>query len=139
MTASHDSLKNYFTNMSKSFSASEVFVRKYNHGVSAVVNAYEGGGVYSPTQNRIYLVPYAQSNKPTWHYIDCNNGNVVAYNHGSSAAGGTYYGGFYSPTQDRVYLVPYVQTNKATCHYIDRATGVFPSISIMSGPLFNKF
>ena len=41
---------------------------QFAHGVTAVANAYRGG-VYSPTQNRIYLVPYAQSNQTNWHYI----------------------------------------------------------------------
>ena len=40
----------------------------YAHGITAVANAYSGG-VYSPTQNRIYLVPLAQSNQTNWHYV----------------------------------------------------------------------
>lgn len=43
-------------------------VATYNHGVTAVNNAYQGG-VYSPTQNRIYLVPYAQASQTKWHFI----------------------------------------------------------------------
>lgn len=27
-------------------------------------------GVYSPTQNRIYLAPYSQAQENEWHYID---------------------------------------------------------------------
>jgi len=40
----------------------------YAHGITAVASAYVGG-VYSPTQNRIYLVPLAQANQTNWHYI----------------------------------------------------------------------
>jgi hypothetical protein len=40
----------------------------YTHGATAVVNAYVGG-VYSPTQNRIYFVPYVQAAQSVWHYI----------------------------------------------------------------------
>ena len=43
-------------------------VCQYTHGVTAVSVAYFGG-VYSPTQNRIYLVPFLQSNQTNWHYI----------------------------------------------------------------------
>ena len=46
----------------------EFKVGTYAHGVTAVDNGYEGG-VYSPTQNRIYLVPYSQANEANWHYI----------------------------------------------------------------------
>jgi len=41
---------------------------QFAHGITAVANAYRGG-VYSPTQNRIYLVPYAQAPETNWHYI----------------------------------------------------------------------
>lgn len=40
----------------------------YAHGITAVASGYIGG-VYSPTQNRIYLVPYAQSNQTNWHFL----------------------------------------------------------------------
>jgi len=49
-------------------SGSSVFAATYAHGITAVATAYQGG-VYSPTQNRIYLVPYNQSNQTNWHYI----------------------------------------------------------------------
>ena len=38
-------------------------------GITAVNYAYSGG-VYSPTQNRIYLVPFGQATQDTWHYLD---------------------------------------------------------------------
>ena len=94
----------------------------YAHGVTAVANAYIGG-VYSPTQNRIYLVPFAQSNQTNWHYIDCATGTVVAYAHGVTAVVNAYQGGVYSPTQNRIYLVPFAQANQTNWHYIDCATG----------------
>ena len=40
----------------------------YAHGVTAGIGAYFGG-VYSPTQNRIYLVPGNQADETKWHYI----------------------------------------------------------------------
>jgi len=93
------------------------------HGATAVVNGY-WGAVYSPGQNRIYLVPWGQSNQANWHYIDCETGGVVAYAHGMGALGASaYQGGVYSPTQNRIYLVPQVQSNQATWHYINCDTG----------------
>jgi hypothetical protein len=81
------------------------------------------GGVYSPTQNRIYFVPHEWSYQSTWAYIDCNTGNAVAYAHGAVVNFRAYLGGVYSPTQNRIYLVPWGQSNQTNWHYIDCATG----------------
>ena len=94
----------------------------YTHGITAVASGYMGG-VYSPTQNRIYLAPHAQSNQPNWHYIDCSTGAVVPYAHGATAEANGYVGGVYSPTQNRIYLVPLAQANQTNWHYINCATG----------------
>ena len=40
----------------------------YTHGATATAVGYYGGA-YSPTQNRIYFMPYSQSSATTWHYI----------------------------------------------------------------------
>jgi len=98
---------------------------QYAHGVTATTDGY-AGGVYSPTQNRIYLVPFARANISTWHYIDCAKGTVVAYTHGVTAVANAYKGGVYSPTQNRIYFVPYAQGAPANnnWHYVDCATGV---------------
>ena len=42
--------------------------------------AYEGG-VYSPTQDRVYFVPSRQAPEPVWHYVDGATGEVVGYQH----------------------------------------------------------
>jgi hypothetical protein len=76
------------------------------------------GGVYSPTQNRIYFVPYAQSGEDYWHYVNCNTGEVCAYAHNTSAIY-TYQGGVYSPTQNRIYFVPFDQADETYWQYID--------------------
>jgi len=82
------------------------------------------GGVYSPTQNRIYFVPHELSYQTNWAYIDCNTGNAAAYAHGSTVnQAQAYAGGVYSPTQNRIYLVPYTQATETNWHYIDCATG----------------
>ena len=84
------------------------------------------GGVYSPTQNRIYLCPYSQSNVAIWHYINCDTGAVVAYTHGfgTTIITGAYYGGVYSPTQNRIYFTPYSINLAAQWHYLDCNTGM---------------
>ena len=86
--------------------------------------AYEGV-VYSPVQDRIYMVPAQQAVLPVWHYIDCKSGAMVEYAHGCSgiAAAWTYCSGVYSPATNRIYLVPSGQAASATWHYIDCATG----------------
>ena len=94
----------------------------YTHGATAVADAYVGG-VYSPTQNRIYFVPWAQANQSVWHYLDCATGSVVAYTHGATAVADAYNGGVYSPTQNRIYFVPTAQANQSVWHYLDCATG----------------
>ena len=130
-------LVNYFKNLSISNSGLEVFVQSYSN-TSGSLSAGYIGGVYSPTQNRIYLVPYGQATSTTWHYIDCNIGSLVGYT-APSLGSGAYFGGIYSPTQDRVYFAPFLQGNQSTWNHIDCATGSQAPKSIMAGPLFNKF
>ena len=104
--------------------------------VNAVPEAYEGG-VYSPTEKRIYFVPFKQAPQETWHYIDCITGEVVAYQHGltadqngPTAVNGAYSGGVYSPTQNRIYFVPLQQSNHLKWHYIGCADEVVPEIEL---------
>jgi hypothetical protein len=116
----------------------EVIAYPNNSGVAPVNLAYSGG-VYSPTQNRIYLVPYAQSDETYWHYIDCTStGSVVSYSHGITAVNNTYIGGVYSPTQNRIYLVPYAQSYETNWHYIQEFSKNRVSTQLMSTTLFNK-
>ena len=117
-------------------STGSVHAYQNNSGVAAVNYAYYGG-VYSPTQNRIYLVPVGQADETNWHYIDCNTGNIVAYTHGVTAVSGAYEGGVYSPTQNRIYLVPSIQATN--WHYIQEFSNEKISRQLMSGTLFNKF
>lgn len=96
----------------------------YVHTLTTVpVSQAYRGGVYSPTQNRIYFVPYAQANQTSWHYVNCASGQIVEYAHGVTAVANGYRGGVYSPTQDRIYLIPYNQANQTNWHYIDCSTG----------------
>jgi len=85
------------------------------------------GGVYSPTQNRIYFIPYAEkASDGGWHYIDCATGTLETAALGAVATG-DYVGGVYSPTQDRIYLVPYGRADETTWHYIDCSDGTLNS------------
>lgn len=95
----------------------------YTHGATAVQYAYQGG-VFSPTQKRIYFIPYKQALQSNWHYIDCDTGNIISYVHGLvGLVDFGYIAGAYSPTQNRIYLSPYGQSNQSSWHYIDCATG----------------
>jgi hypothetical protein len=101
--------------------------------------------VYSPSNNRIYFVPYGQADEAgdNWHYIDCSTGLVVEYIHtlGSSRpVAGAYAGGVYSPSNNRIYFVPFGQADEPgdNWHYITDASGVSYSPSLFAGVLFNK-
>ena len=118
----YQSLLNYLSPIHYKNSDLEFEVNTYEKLVTTTTNPYQGG-VYSPTQNRIYFVPGAQANQTNWHYIDCNTGLVVAYAHGATAVASAYVGGVYSPVQNRIYLVPAAQANQTNWHYIDCATG----------------
>lgn len=110
-------VRRYFLNK---FANADGKVVEYTHGATVVQFGY-WGGVYSPWQNRIYLVPRNQADQTTWHYIDCDTGSVVGYVHGLGTlpVNAAYYGGIFSPTQNRIYLVPDSQSNVDTWHYID--------------------
>ena len=54
-----------------------------------------------------------------WHYIDCDNGNVITYAHGITAVSGAYDGGTFAPSIGKIYMAPYVQATDATWHYFD--------------------
>ena len=106
-------------------------VGTYLNPNNASTTAYSGG-VYSPTQNRIYFVPSVQAESiyPLWHYIDCNTGNVGTYANPGTAVNSAYNGGVYSPLQNRIYFIPRLQSepfpanpNTKFWHYIDCNTG----------------
>jgi hypothetical protein len=90
--------------------------RTYPFTSNSGTNYSSVGHVYSPTQNRIYMVPNNAS--ATWYYIDCNTGQVVSYAHGLTILG-SYRGGVFSPTENRIYLIPHGISNEAAWHYID--------------------
>ena len=107
-------------------------VGTYLNPNNAISGAYRGG-VYSPTENRIYFVPAAQAapypanpNTQYWHYIDCNTGTVGTYLNPNNSVSFGYRGGVYSPTQNRIYFVPGTQADRiyTVWHYIDCNTGL---------------
>ena len=65
-----------------------------------------------------------QASQPQWHYLDCNNGLVVAYTHGATLAASSYFDGVREPTTNRIYLAPLARGPETTWHYIDCATGL---------------
>ena len=94
----------------------------YLHGATVGDDAYYDG-IYSPLNNRIYLIPYNQCDETNWHYIDCDTGDVVAYEHGATVINYGYRGGVYNKNQKRIYLVPFAQAPETNWHYIDCDTG----------------
>ncbi|RNA08795.1 hypothetical protein BpHYR1_004951 [Brachionus plicatilis] len=49
------------------------------------------GGVYSENSKRIFLVPHSQGNETHWHSINSSTGEVIQYQHSSSAVRNAYY------------------------------------------------
>ena len=105
----------------------------YPHKITCGTNYYVGG-VFTPTLNRIYLVPGLIGNVD-WHYIDCNY-NVTTYAFATSPVKSyshtgitittsdiAYSGGVYSPKQDKIYFMPADQARFSTWHYIDCIDG----------------
>jgi hypothetical protein len=81
----------------------------YTTHTSSVLTTYFGG-VYSPRNDRIYLIALSQTNSQTWHYIDCSSLTLVAYFSTTTPVSSNFRGGVYHPTTDRIFLIPY--TNK---------------------------
>lgn len=112
--------------------------QSYTHSAT-VVNIGYRSGIYVPSQNRIYMMPSAQSDQTTWHYIDCFTGTVVGYssvpNTGSQPVATGYIGGIYDPVFNRIILVPYGQGNAVNWHYIDvtKSTPVVTAYTNTSG------
>ena len=91
--------------------------------IDIAANGYQGG-VYSPHQDRIYLIPHAQATYRYWHLIDCESGRLMAYEHGSTTSVvQAYFGGVYMPHTDRIYMVPFRQARREFWHYIDCRSG----------------
>jgi len=98
-------------------------VKEYAQSLGLVTNAYYGG-CYCATLDRIYLAPYAQSTRPTWHYIDCTDGSLQTYTHGaSSLSANAYSGAVHDPIKDRIYFIPDGQSANSTWHYLDCSDG----------------
>jgi hypothetical protein len=90
---------------------------------------FTSGGIYFPTQNRIYLVPSDQAKETTenFHFIDAATGSVVEYHHSLTQlpANTGFTGAALSPSQNRVYLMPYKQAPVTgnNWHYITDESG----------------
>ena len=91
-----------------------------SNATSAIADAY-CGNIYSPTQDRIYLIPYNQSTVATWHYHRTGDGAILPYTHGATLVPNAYAGGVWSPVQNRIYMVPNSQSTALVWHYIDCA------------------
>jgi hypothetical protein len=105
----------------------------FTHGATALSGAYRGA-VYSPTQNRIYFIPFAQGANATWHYVNCDTGAIVGYAHSAGVlSSSAYRGGVYSPLQNRIYMVPLGVTNNANWHYINCDTGAVVAYANLMG------
>ena len=79
------------------------------------------GGVFSPVQNRVYLVPFGHM-KAHWYYIDCTNAHVGVYFHSLASPNGAR-GAVYSPVQNRIYFNLEVVPANRNFHFIDLDTG----------------
>jgi hypothetical protein len=94
-------------------------VTEYIHALTTLpVNLAYNGGVYSPTNKRIYFVPDYQADEAGYHYVD--SGNIIEYIHASTTlpVNTAYVGGAYSPTNNRIYFVPRAQADEAGNNWV---------------------
>ena len=97
--------------------AATVLVTAFSTSATVVANGY-CGMVHSPTQDRLYLIPYNQATAVVWHYIS-SGGTVTPYTHSATVVAAGYAGGVWSPVQNRIYFVPNTQATSLVWHYID--------------------
>lgn len=116
-----------------------------NYTAGDVTTGYSGG-VYSPTQHRIYLVPSNQVTKSQYHYINCTTGEFTAYNHGLSKSPPMMGCGAFSPTENRIYMFPNSGNQDTYWMYIDCTDGTvhefphlltIPSTWFFTGAIFS--
>jgi hypothetical protein len=120
-------------------------VLEYIHTLTTLpVSGAYIGGVYSPTNNRIYFVPYWQADEAgkNWHYVDCDSGNIIEYIHTLTTlpVNYAYSGGMYSPTNNRIYFVPSGQADEAGKNwlYVSDTSGEYYPPALFANGLFNK-
>ena len=108
-----------------------VAAASYIHGAAVLSTSAYQGACYSPTQNRLYLAPFGQgiATATTWHYVDGNSGNIVAYTHGATTVANFYGGARYSPTNNRIYFIPYSPGGGLSWHYVDCNSGAVVAYS----------
>lgn len=92
------------------------------NSVTFQTGAYRGC-VYSPTEKKIYFVPWGQASQAQWHYIDCRTGSIVAYTHGATVVANAYQGGVYDELRNRILFIPADQISQANWHYVNCNTG----------------
>jgi len=62
----------------------KVFSYKHNKRKELTDNRAYAGAIYDSVNERVYFVPYQQSEKAFWHYIDCVSGDLVSYINGEN-------------------------------------------------------
>ncbi len=124
------------------FSTDGTDMVSYAHGGSPVtVSPFGfGNGVYSPTDNRIYLSVYeAQNPAVTWNYIDCDDDTLGTLTPPVGLSG-DFSEAIYSPTNDRIYYFPGSGASAgATWVYYDIALGIFVPFSHGLPAAFDSF
>lgn len=95
----------------------------YKHGASGfrspVSSRAYWGGAYDPINRRVFFAPYYQSSDYTWHYINCDSGEVRPYGPSESLRYAAYCGASYDPIRKRVYFAPYGMSVEDRWHYVD--------------------
>jgi hypothetical protein len=125
-----DSLNQYLA-AKRDPAAENSFVQTYYHNASIASIYSASGGVYSPTENRIYFVPAYQAVEASWLYIDCDTGSLEELSNPYVGAHSinAYNGGAYSPTENRIYFAPMANGAGSFYYFIDCGTSTIGSIS----------
>jgi hypothetical protein len=79
----------------------------YEHKLRPPIGAHAySHGVYMPTEDRIFMMPWQQSSRPDFHFIDCHTGQVRAYRHlyDGLSSKDTWKSAVYLPSDPRALL-----------------------------------
>ena len=109
-----------------SYTTGQTILGSYNHAQ------------YCPKSNRIYLIPYSQSNATTWHYIDCYTKTMISYDTSAylTLFQFRYRGSTYA--KGKVYLSPNNNGNANFHLTIDSGAGGDAPESFISSAIMNS-
>lgn len=123
--------------MQDSSNIADVVEASYNPGTVLSAFSY-AGGVYEPTNNRIYMAPYNAAPDVNWHYLNCATQLIAPYNPTVTnttiaPASNRYAGSIYNSDNGLLYFVPFSPTSSGIYYafqYVDPSNNIIGSITV---------